>query len=57
MKTILLWFFVSYGTGGGRQILTYSPPFATLEECQRVQAVLNHDGAAPGICAQMRVAQ
>ncbi len=55
MKTALLWFFVSYGTGSASQVVSYSPPFATLEECARVQSIVNARNNAPGQCVQMNV--
>ena len=39
MKTMLVWYLVtfSYGT-------QWSPPMATLEECQRVKEVISYTG-------------
>lgn len=56
MKTVLLWFFVSYGTGSGSQVVSYSPPFLAAEECIRVQAIIDAKKNAPGKCIQMSVA-
>lgn len=36
MKTILVWYLVSFGTNSA---LHWSPPLPSLQECQRIQAV------------------
>lgn len=38
MNTVLVWLLVSVSDGAyNRGNVTYSPPLATLEDCQRIQ--------------------
>jgi hypothetical protein len=39
MNTMLVWFLVSTG-GYYSGLMNYSPPFATVQECERVQKIL-----------------
>ena len=58
MNTMLVWFLVSVG-GQYSGMMNYSPPFATQQECERVQKVIK-DGDNIGMkfhtqCIQMTV--
>ena len=53
MKTMLVWFFVTYGANGSA---VFSPAFETQAECQRVanELIEFHRGTR-GRCVQMTV--
>lgn len=57
MTTMLVWILVTMGGQNGA-ISTYSPPFATEQECLRIQQVLfekKTGSAIKGICVQMTI--
>lgn len=55
MKTILVWFLVS-NSGNHSGFLTYSPPFQTLQECERVGTLIpNEFRKINHRCIQMEV--
>lgn len=51
MKTILVWFLVTYGQHG---VLSYSPMFETVQECQRVQSTIFPAASGSGWTTNMR---
>lgn len=57
MTSILVWYLVSVSDGGyNRGNVQYSPPLATLEDCQRIQKFVS----SPVVytqCVQVRKAQ
>ena len=58
MNTMLVWFLVSTG-GYYSGLMNFSPPFATLQECQRVQKIIKEsddiDVKVHTHCIQMTV--
>jgi len=50
IKTILVWYLVSYGSGS---VLSWSPPMSSAEECERVRAVV-YDQYNRGRCVQIK---
>ena len=57
MNTILVWVLVTASIQN-HQPVVYSPPMATLEECQRVQTIVQStDYGIKGRCIQMRIAK
>jgi hypothetical protein len=58
MTSILVWVLISVGGYGSNQI-TYSPPMADLESCQRLQQaakeVISRPYTIQSQCVQIRV--
>jgi hypothetical protein len=59
MNTVLVWILVSIG-GYNTNTITYSPPMADLESCQRMQKSINdlYPGGQPRArvqCIQVKV--
>ena len=48
MKTILVWYLVSWGYG-----IHWSPPMPTLQECERARQVLKDRGSYSHLCIQI----
>ena len=48
MKTILVWYLVSWGYG-----VHWSAPMPTVQECERIQAVLKDRVGYNHICIQI----
>jgi hypothetical protein len=58
MNTILVWILVTANyTGNGYRTVTYSPPMADLESCQRMSDVINKKTNVNIVteCVQIRV--
>lgn len=57
MTSILVWYLVSISDGAyNRGNINYSPPLATLEDCQRIQKVVN-SSVVYAHCIQLRKVQ
>jgi hypothetical protein len=57
MTTMLVWVLVTIGGANG-PLATYSPPFATEAECQRVSKVLydfKTGSSVKPLCVQMTI--
>jgi hypothetical protein len=57
MNTILVWFLISTSSQFAG-VITYSPPMATLQECQRVKSLIDEDKNAfkfVNRCVQMTI--
>lgn len=52
MTTVLVWFLV---TVSNQRTVTYSPPLATLEDCQRLQNAQPLFWANSKQCVQLRI--
>lgn len=57
MNTILVWILITVNyTGHGYSTVTYSPPMADLESCQRMADLVNKKSNYIGTqCVQVRV--
>lgn len=57
MNTILVWILITVNyTGNGYRTVTYSPPMADLESCQRMADIVNKKSNYIGTqCVQVRV--
>ena len=56
MNTVLVWILITInGTANGYRTVTYSPPLADLESCQRMSDLVNKAYLITTQCVQVRV--
>ncbi len=54
MNTMLVWILM-IAPYDGRSIHVFSPPMATLQDCQRMQAVVKESSGRVSQCVQVKV--
>lgn len=56
MNAILVWVLLIHtNMQHSTDVISYSPPFATLEECDRVKTIIKGSSDAKSRCIQMRI--